>query len=111
MPKSLIGLSFGIAMSMALIGCNVNHKLTTTGNEHSVPMYTDEQTFLHVSHMKQEGGLHGMVGEVEKGTSAKQIDDQTPVRIVSSDDNGAVVEITNGPMKGQSGFVPKQNID
>jgi hypothetical protein len=48
---------------------------------------------------------------VKEQLKAKQIDDQTPVQIVSSDDNGAVVTVTDGPMKGATGFVPKQNID
>jgi hypothetical protein len=43
--------------------------------------------------------------------SAREIDDQTPVKVVSSDDNGAIIEIIEGPMKGQSGFVAKQNLD
>jgi hypothetical protein len=52
-----------------------------------------------------------MVGSVQKDMSAKQIDDQTPVTVVSTDDNSAQVQIIDGPMKGQSGFVPKQNVD
>jgi hypothetical protein len=48
---------------------------------------------------------------VTKGLEAKAIDDSTPVNVVSSDDNGAVVEITGGPMKGESGFVATQNVD
>jgi len=41
------------------------------------------------------------------GANAPQVDDQTPVVIISADDNGAVVQIMDGPMKGQNGFVPK----
>jgi len=52
-----------------------------------------------------------MVGSVQKGMSAKQIDDQTPVRVISTDDNAAQVEIIDGPMKGQTGFVAKQNVN
>lgn len=106
------------AAVLAMAGCQggngdslLAHKLVATGNEHSVPMYPDEQTYLKVSHMEQQGGVEGMAGDVRKSFSAKTIDDQTPVNIVSSDDNGAVVEIAQGPMKGQTGFVPKQNVD
>jgi hypothetical protein len=52
-----------------------------------------------------------MLGDVGKNLAAKQIDDQTPVKVISSSSNGAVVEITEGPMKGQTGFVAKQNLD
>jgi hypothetical protein len=107
----------GTLFSMAIVACKeqvgsvLPHKVVATGNQHAVPMYPDEQTYLHTSHEKQEGGLVGVVGDVKEQLKAKQIDDQTPVQIVSSDDNGAVVTITDGPMKGATGFVPKQNID
>ena len=97
-----------------LPGCQqpiVNHKLVVTGNEHSVPMYPDEQTYMNVSHEKQQGGISGMVGNVNKKFNAKEIDDQTPINVVSSDDNGAMVQVTSGPMKGSTGFVPRQNVD
>jgi hypothetical protein len=66
---------------------------------------------MTASRMSQEGGVQGMVGDVDKSLTAKKIDDQTPVKVVSRDDNGAVVMITDGPMKGQTGFVAKQNVD
>ncbi|GEM_PF-413509 len=103
------------ALSLGLIAaCQkpvITHKLVVTGNEHSIPLYPDEQTYLAISHQKQEGGVEGMAGEVRNKFSARQIDDQTPVNVISSDDNGAMVQITEGPMKGQSGFVAKQNLD
>ena len=52
-----------------------------------------------------------MVGSVQKDMSAKQIDDQTAVNVISTDDNATLVEIIDGPMKGQRGFVPKQNVN
>jgi hypothetical protein len=87
------------------------HKLVASANQPSVPMYPDEQTYLKVSRMQQQGGIEGMAGDVRKNFIAWAIDDQTPVTIVSSDENGAVVEIVQGPMKGHSGFVAKQNVD
>jgi hypothetical protein len=89
----------------------VSHKLVATGNQHSIALYPDEQTYLKVSRMQQQGGVEGMAGDVRENFTALAIDDQTPVTIVSSDENGAVVEIAQGPMKGHSGFVAKQNVD
>jgi hypothetical protein len=105
-----------LAALMLVAGCQgentlVAHKLVATPNEHSVAMYPDEQTYLKVSRMQQQGGVEGVAGDVRKNFAAKDIDDQTPVTIVSSDDNGAVVEIAQGPMKGQTGFVARQNVD
>jgi hypothetical protein len=104
-------LSVAIGQIAACQKSVLTHKLVVTGNQHSVPLYSDEQTFLDVSHEKQQGGVEGMAGDVRNKFSAREIDDQTAVKVVSSDDNGAVIEIIEGPMKGQSGFVAKQNLD
>ncbi len=53
----------------------------------------------------------GVVGDVKQTLTAKQIDDQTPVQVVTSDDYGAVITVTDGPMKGATGFVAKQNVN
>jgi hypothetical protein len=107
------------SLSFGIIGCQMSpsgtpvlvHKLVVTGNEHSIPVYQNEQDYLSTSNMKQQGGVTGVVGDVKQGLTAKQLDDQTPVQIVTSDENGAVITVTDGPMKGQTGFVAKQNVD
>jgi hypothetical protein len=105
----------GTLLSLAIIGCQlpaepiVPHKVVTS--QHAVPMYPDEQSYLSTSGEKQEGGVVGVVGEVKQDFTAKQIDDLTLVKIVTSDDNGAVITVTDGPMKGATGFVAKQNVD
>jgi hypothetical protein len=113
-PK-ITPVMFTGAMMLWIIGCTnkpvLTHKLVVTGNQHSVPLYPDEQTYLKVSHLSQQGGVSGMVGDAQKNLSAKKIDDQTPVIVISSDDNGTQVQITEGPMKGQAGFVANQNVD
>ena len=110
-------LMLGTLFTIAIIGCQqpigpvISHKLVVTGNQNAVPMYPDEQTYLHTSREKQDGGVVGVVGDVKQNLTAKEIDDQTPVQIVTSDDYGAVITVTDGPMKGATGFVAKQNID
>jgi len=107
----------GTLFSIALIGCQqpigpvVSHKLRVIGNQSAVPVFPDEESYLHTSHEKQEGGVVGMVGDVKQNLTAKQIDDQTPVQIVTSDEYGAVITVIDGPMKGATGFVAKQNVD
>jgi len=109
-------LTLGTLFTLAVVGCQtpvtpiITHKLVATGNQHAVPVYPDEQTYLHTSREKQAGGVVGIVGDVKQNLTAK-IDDQTPVQIVTSDDYGAVVTVTDGPMKGATGFVAKQNVD
>jgi hypothetical protein len=111
----MTALCAGAAMTIT-VACNspapvLPHKLVATGGQHTVPLYPDEQSFLKVSHSAQQGGVTGMVGDVQKNFTAKQIDDQTPVKVLSSDSNGSEVEITQGPMNGQAGFVANQNVD
>jgi transcription antitermination factor NusG len=107
-PRLIAGL-IAIAMAVAVAGCG--HKLVATGGDRSVPLYPDEATYLKISQLRQQGGVTGMLGDVGKNIAAKQIDDQTPVKVISSTSNGSTVEISDGPMKGQRGFVAKQNLD
>ena len=108
---AIAALSVAIGLIASCQKPLLTHKLVVTGHQHSVPLYSDEKTYLDVSHEKQQGGVEGMAGDLRDKFSARQIDDQTPVVVISSDDNGAVIQITEGPMKGQSGFVAKQNLD
>jgi hypothetical protein len=110
-------LVLGTLFLFAIVGCqtpiepSLSHKLTVTGNQGAVPLYPDEQTYLHTSREKQEGGVVGVVGDVKQSLTAKQIDDQTPVEVVTTDNYGAVIIVTDGPMKGATGFVAKQNVN
>jgi hypothetical protein len=109
--------TLGTLFTLAVVGCQqpvgpvISHKLVVIGSQRAVPVFPDEQTYLHTSREKQEGGVVGIVGNVKQNLTAKQIDDQTPVQIVTADDYGAVVTVTDGPMKGATGFVAKQNVD
>ena len=111
-PTSILigGLSL-----IAMTGCNrqsvTAHKLIATGGRHQVALYPDEPTYLKVSQRAQQGGVNGLIGNAQQDLSAKQIDDQTAVRVLSSDNNGAEVQIVQGPMQGTVGFVASQNLD
>ncbi|MGH7986125.1 MAG: hypothetical protein ACREQX_07560 [Candidatus Binataceae bacterium] len=102
---------FAVAVVIALAAAGCGHKLVAAGNSKSIPLYPNEDTYLKLSKLQQQGGVEGMMGNLGASFSAKQIDNQTPVKVLSSDSNGAMVQITSGPMQGQSGFVAKQNLD
>ncbi|MGH8012108.1 MAG: hypothetical protein ACREQ4_06405 [Candidatus Binataceae bacterium] len=109
MKSKLAVIAVAVVIAFATVGCT--HKLVATGNSKSIPLYTNEDTYLKLSKLQQQGGVEGMMGNLGASFSAKQIDNQTPVKILSSDSNGAMVQITSGPLRGQSGFVAKRNVD
>ncbi|MGA2410032.1 MAG: hypothetical protein ABSG46_06530 [Candidatus Binataceae bacterium] len=94
---------------LGLAGCG--HKLVAHGGDSSVPLYPDKATFDKVKALQNQGGAAGLLGGVGEAFAAKKIDDQTPVKIISSDDEGSEVEITDGPMKGAAGYVAKDSVD
>jgi outer membrane lipopolysaccharide assembly protein LptE/RlpB len=102
---------FVIAAAAALMLAGCGHKLRATGNDATIALYPDEDTYKKIAQMKSEGGVAGMLGGLGQNLATKQIDNHTPVRIISSDDLGAQVEITDGVNKGAKGFVAKANVD
>jgi hypothetical protein len=98
-----------IAMAIAAAGCS--HRLVASPGEHTVKIFPDQATYDKVVKMKSQGGAIGMLGGIGANLATKEVDDRTPVRIVTSNDEGSVVEVTDGPFKGVTGFVPKQNVD
>jgi hypothetical protein len=41
----------------------------------------------------------------------QSLDDRTPVKMISSDNNGTQIQIAESPMKDEVGFVAPQNVD
>ncbi len=99
-----------ITVALLIAGCG--HKLVSTGGESTVSIYPDKNTFDRLQSMKQQGGtIGGMIGGMGENLVSKKVDDKTPVKILSSDDKGAEVEILDGPNKGMQGYVGKANLD
>jgi hypothetical protein len=99
-----------IGAMIALAGCS--HKLVAHNGESTVAVYPDENTFVKLTDLKKQGGVvGGMIGGLGEGLAAKQVDNNTPVRVINSDDRGAQVEVLDGAFKGMHGFVPKDNLD
>jgi hypothetical protein len=108
--KSRLALAASmIGLSVLMAGCQ--HYLIAAPGETSVAVYPDEQTYTKIADLKKQGGIGGMIGGLGQNFTAKQIDNNTPVRIVTSDDLGDVIEVIDGPNKGISGFVPKSSVN
>lgn len=82
------------------------HELVASGSDDTVSVYPDENTFAKL----KQGGVGGMIGGLGEGFAAKQIDNDTPVRIINSDDQGSQIEVLDGAFKGLHGFVPTDNV-
>jgi hypothetical protein len=91
-----------------LAGCG--HKLVARGDDHTVKLYPNEATYMKIKGLKKEGGPMAMLGGMGESMATREVDNNTPVRIISTDDQGAMVEVTDGPNKGVQGFAAKENV-
>jgi|SRR5690348_1069146 transcription antitermination factor NusG len=98
-------------VALAIVASGCSHRVVANAGEHTVKVFPDQATYDKLVKMKSEGGPMGMLGGIGANLAAKDVDDKTPVRIVTSNDEGSVIEVTDGPFKGVTGFVPRQNVD
>lgn len=106
--STLVICAFTIGAALAFAGCG--HKLVAHNGESTVAVYPDENTFAKLSDLKRQGPVGGLIGGLGEGLTTKQVDNNTPVRIINSDDRGAQIEVMDGAFKGLHGFVPKDNL-
>ena len=99
-------------MTVALLIAGCGHKLVATGGESTVAIYPDKNTFDRLQSVKRQGGaIGGMIGGMGENLVSKKVDDKTPVKILSTDDTGAEIEVLDGTDKGMQGYVGKANLD
>ena len=103
LAASLIGLSLFVA------GCQ--HRLVAAPGDNTVAIYPDRETYDKLAELKKSGPIGQLASGLGKGVESKNVDDKTPVKVLSSDDEGDVIEVTDGPNKGTSGFVPKNSVN
>ena len=94
--STVVICAFVIGGALALEGCG--HKLVAHNGESTVAVYPDENTFVKLTNLKNQGGVGGMIGGLGEGIAAKQVDNNTPVRIINSDDKGSQVEVLDGAL-------------
>ena len=98
-----------VGVALCIAGCQ--HRLVAAPGENTVAIYPDRQTYDKLSELKKSGPLGQLASGLGKGVESKAVDDKTPVNVLSSDDEGDVVEVVDGPNKGVSGFVPKNSVN
>jgi hypothetical protein len=104
-------IALGVALIMAMLslaGCS--HRLIAHNGETNVAVYPNKEDFDKIASMKSQGGPAGMIGGMGQSLMAKQVPGNTPVKVLSSDDEGADVEVLEGPNKGLRGYVAKDNL-
>ena len=110
MRKSKIAWGVLALMLMPLLaGCG--HKLVAHSGDTTVNVYASKEQFDKVQSMKSQGGAAAMLGGIGESMLAKKVDNNTPVKVISSDDEGAMVEILDGRDKGTQGYVAKDNLE
>jgi len=92
-----------------LAGCG--HKLVAHSGDTTVNVYASKEQFDKVQSMKSQGGAAAMLGGIGESMLAKKVDNNTPVKVISSDDEGAMVEVLDGRDKGLQGYVAKDNLE
>jgi len=95
--------------AIGLAGCG--HKLIAHGGDTTVPVYPSKDAFDKVKSLEKQGGPAGLIGGLGETMVAKKVYDKTPVKVLSSDDEGAQVEVLDGPNKGMQGYVANDNIN
>ncbi len=103
-------LLIGAALTAAALAIGCGHRLVASPGQHTVKLYRDEATYEKIKDLKRQGGPMAMLGQMGEGFVTKELDNHTPVRIISQDNEGAQVEVTDGPDKGTQGFVAKANV-
>jgi hypothetical protein len=95
-----------------MAGCG--HKLVAHNGETTVSVYENKEQFDKLQSLKSQGGsggLGGIVSGIGESMLTKKIDNDTPVKVLLTDDEGAMIEVTDGPQKGLEGYVVKDNLD
>lgn len=97
-------------MGAALFLAGCQHHLVAAPGDTTVAIYPDRQTYDKLAELKKSGPLGQLASGLGKGVETKNVNDKTMVNIVSSDDEGYVIEVGDGPNKGVTGFVPKNSV-
>jgi len=108
----IVRIAFTVTLTVALMsitGCG--HKLVAHNGETTVSVFQSKKDFDNVISMKSHGGAEGMVGGLGETFMAKKVDENTPVKVFSSDVEGAEIEVLKGPNAGLHGYVAKDNIN
>jgi hypothetical protein len=103
-----------IALLLAPLVAGCSHKVVAHNGDTTVNVYANKEQFDKLQSLKSQsgsGGLGGLVGGIGESMLTKKIDNDTPVKVLLTDDEGAMIEVTNGPQKGLEGYVAKDNLD
>ena len=98
-----------LVLMLLLAGCG--HKLVAHNGDTTVNVYGSKEQFDKVQQLKSQGGPASIFAGIGENVLARKVDNNTPVRIITSDDEGASIEVLDGRDKGFQGYVAKDNLD
>src|SRR5260370_34789582 len=72
------------AIAIAIVAAGCSHRVVASPGEHTVRVYPDQATYAKAVKRKSQGGAMGMLGGIGANMAAKEADDKTPLRSVTS---------------------------
>ena len=109
------------ALVIALAASGCGHRLVVKEGEKTVKVYESEDVYHAAIDIKHAVNSKGpipapqrnfirMLDQMVEAGELKNCDDGAKVKIISTDADGSMVELLEGPDKGYQGFVPKENL-
>lgn len=105
----IVGGVLALMLMPLLAGCG--HKVIAHSGDTTVNVYGSKEQFDKVQAMKSQGGAAALLGGIGENMLAKKIDNDTPVKVISSDEEGAQIEVLDGRDKGLQGYIARDNLD
>jgi hypothetical protein len=107
----IVRLATALTLVTAVLIAGCSHKLIGRGGDTTVNVYPSKKDFDNVMSLKSRGGAEGIAGELGQTFMANKVSENTQVKILSSDAEGADVQVLEGPNAGLRGYVAKDNVN
>jgi hypothetical protein len=113
---STLGVIFRVIVLLAFLAslsglAACTHKLVAHSGETTVNVFPTKDDFDKLMSMKSRGGAEGLVAGLGENFMVRKVAQNTPVKIISSDSEGAQIQVLEGPNAGLRGYVSKDNLD
>jgi hypothetical protein len=114
MSPSRFGFA-ALALTALITLAACGHKVIVTKGQDSVRIYQSQdiyEAYLKVLNTPQpHDRFYNFLRAAVELKESVEVENRTPIKIISKSKTGATVEVLKGPNKGYEGFVPNENLD